>query len=398
MLVMKKFLSFFLVGVTVVLSLTFSAWIVLGQFQPERELRAMMITMAQLGSLYQESGFSWSHQDERGRVNTTLYLSGPVLVDENLTVSHATKFRVVHLSSEDRYQDLSGELRRIGDDAYLTYTPPGPDIEGFDFSQGTWVGFTSGDLAAWGPILPGLDAPIEVNLSKDVWTNEGRRRLQYLLSYADIFHVEYNGLTEIIDGVNTRIIDGRFDPDAIEAFLLDLIRAKEGREPNSTERIMADTNAAQLSRLTLRFWVGLDTHYLHRFQAAGGFEDPGGTELLPVDVRIELSGFHEPYEITGGSTVEFTQLFEAVFGSLPIGGISSSDSMTFVTELSTRLPVTETESSNDPDGDGLDTILEAFYGTSHTVADTDGDGVNDGDEVKSGRNPRGRGSLFGFGL
>jgi hypothetical protein len=395
---MKKYLSFFLLGVVLVLSLAFSAWIVLGQFQPERELRTMMITMAQLESVYQESGFSWSHQEEHGRVNTTLYLSGPILVNENLQVSHATKFRVVHLSSEDRYQDVSGELRCIGDDAYLTYTPPGPDIEGVDFTERTWVGFTSGELAAWGPILPGLGAPIDVNLSKDVWTDEGRRRLQYLLSYADIFHVEYNGLTEIIDGVNTRIIDGTFDPDAIEAFLLDLIRAKERREPNSTERIMADTNAAQLSRLTLRFWVGLDTHYLHRFQAAGGFEDPGGTELLPVDVRVEFSGFNEAYEITAGSTVDFADLFEAAFGSFPTGGSLSGDSKTLVTESTANLPVTQTESSNDPDGDGLDNVLEAFYGTSRTVADTDGDGVSDGDEVKSGRNPRGRGSLFGFGL
>lgn len=394
---MKKSLAFLLVGVVVVLSLTFASWIVFLQFRPEKEIRAMMLTMAGLSSVTQESGFSWSHQVEDERVNTTVYLSGPLIVNEDLSIDHTTKFRVVHLSAQDSYQDLSGELRVIGGDAYLTYDAPGPDVDALDFEKETWVGFGSGELPLWGPILPGLEAPIDSVLSKEPWTQEGRIRLQYLLSYADIFHVEYNGLTELIDGVNTRIIDGQFDTDAIEAFLLDLVRAKEGREPHDAERLIADKNAAQFSRLTLRFWIGLDTHYLYRFQAAGGFEDPEGTELLPVDVRVEFSGFNDPVEITGGSTVEFSELFEAAFGVFPTGGTLDSQK-TLVSESTARLPVTQTEASNDPDGDGLDNLLEAFYGTSRTVADTDGDGMNDGDEVRAARNPRGTGSLFGFGL
>ncbi|MBI4435635.1 hypothetical protein HY630_03110 [Candidatus Uhrbacteria bacterium] len=394
---MKKTLAFLLVGVAVVLAITFASYIVLMQFRPEKEIRAMMVAMASLKSARQESGFSWSHQEDGERVSTTLYLSGPVLVEEDLGLSHATKFRVVHLSQEDSYQDLAGELRTIDGESYLTYEPPGPDIASVDFEEKTWVGFGVGELPLWGPILPGLDLPIDSILSKDLWTSEGRARLQYLLSYADIFHVEYNGLTEMIDGVNTRIIDGRFDPEAIEAFLLDLVRAKEGREPNDSERLVADRNAAQLSRLTLRFWIGLGDHSLYRFQAAGGFEDSEGTELLPVDVRIEFSKFNEPAEITAGYSVHFQELFETAFGTFPTGGTLASTNKRLVTD-SVSLPVIETASSNDPDDDGLDNLLEAFYGTSRTVADTDGDGMNDGDEVRRARNPRGNGSLFGFGL
>jgi len=358
----------------------------------------MMITMANLESVFEESGFSWSRELEGERVSTTLYVSGPVIVEEDLGLSLATKFRVVYLSQGDTYQDLAGELRTIDGESYLTYEPPGPDVAGVDFENETWVGFSEGQLPLWGPILPGLEAPIDSILSKALWTSEGRARLQYLLSYADIFHMEYNGLTELIDGVNTRIIDGSFDAQAIEAFLLDLVRAKEGRQPNDSERLVADQNAAQLSRLTLRFWIGLGDHFLYRFQAAGGFEDPEGTELLPVDVRIEFSKFNEPLEVTAGYTVHFQELFEAAFGAFPSGGTLASTDKRLVSESTARLPVTQTESSNDPDGDGLDNILEAFYGTSRTVADTDGDGVSDGDEVKGARNPRGNGSLFGFGL
>lgn len=395
---MKKSLAFLLVGVVMVLALTFASYIVFMQFRPEKEMRAMMIVMAKLQSFTQESGFSWSQQEDGERVSTTLYLSGPVLVEEDLGLSHATKFRLVHLTQEDSYKDLAGELRTIDGESYLTYEPPGPDVEGVDFERETWVGFGSGELPLWGPILPGLEAPIDSILSRELWTQEGRVRLQYLLSYADILHVEYNGLTELIDGVNTRIIDGRFDEQAIEAFLLDLVRAKEGREPNDSERLIADRNAAQLSRLTLRFWISLDTHYLYRFQAAGGFEDTEGTELLPVDVRIEFSYFNEPVEITAGYTVWFQELFEAAFGVFPTAGTLADTAKTLVSEATARLPVIQTQSSDDPDKDGLDNLLEAFYGTSRTVADTDGDGVSDGDEVRAARNPRGTGSLFGFGL
>jgi len=47
----------------------------------------------------------------------------------------------------------------------------------------------------------------------------------------------------------------------------------------------------------------------------------------------------------------------------------------------------------DPDNDGLTNFLEDKYGTNPAKADTDGDGYNDGDEVKAGYNPKGEGRL-----
>jgi len=43
--------------------------------------------------------------------------------------------------------------------------------------------------------------------------------------------------------------------------------------------------------------------------------------------------------------------------------------------------------TNDCDNDGLTNIDESFYGTDNTISDTDGDGINDGDEVNGGSNP-----------
>ncbi|HBO99697.1 TPA: calcium-binding protein [Candidatus Uhrbacteria bacterium] len=53
---------------------------------------------------------------------------------------------------------------------------------------------------------------------------------------------------------------------------------------------------------------------------------------------------------------------------------------------------------HDKDQDGLTDLLEVFYGTNAENSDTDGDGQTDGEEVLQGTNPRGKGSLFGFGL
>ena len=43
--------------------------------------------------------------------------------------------------------------------------------------------------------------------------------------------------------------------------------------------------------------------------------------------------------------------------------------------------------SNSTDGDSLDYITEARYGTDPNLTDTDGDGVSDSDEVTNGTNP-----------
>jgi hypothetical protein len=43
-------------------------------------------------------------------------------------------------------------------------------------------------------------------------------------------------------------------------------------------------------------------------------------------------------------------------------------------------------------------MTEGFYGSDVNNPDSDGDGINDGDEVANGDSPVGDGSLFNFGL
>src|SRR6185436_12385344 len=56
----------------------------------------------------------------------------------------------------------------------------------------------------------------------------------------------------------------------------------------------------------------------------------------------------------------------------------------------TRLPMVKldlADSLPDRDGDALADVTEAVLGTDPTKADTDGDGINDGAEVRQGANP-----------
>lgn len=56
-------------------------------------------------------------------------------------------------------------------------------------------------------------------------------------------------------------------------------------------------------------------------------------------------------------------------------------------------PVAGPDPNADPDNDGLTNPQEQQYGTNQNNPDTDGDGYNDGDEVKAGYNPLGPGKL-----
>jgi hypothetical protein len=400
---MKHFFTVLLTGVFIVMALVFASYVVFMQFRPEREISLMLREMAQLQTVSYDAGFSWSTEVSDERVATTLYTAGEVDVTELENIQYSSEFRSVHLSEDPDYNDLSGEIRKADGITYLMYEAPGPDVENIDFHNEMWLEFTKDELPGWGAIVPGLDAPLKPMSDSGPWTSEGVQRMRQLLSFTDIFYVEYNGLTQIIDGVNTRIIDGYFDQDAVEVFLLDFIRAKDGHGPDDEQRILAHDQAEQIARVIVRFWVGTQDHLLYQFQGAGAFFQEETNELMPVDIRIDFSDHNTAVEIEKPQeTISFTQVLQDVYGGLREAGASSFGSSGNVSDVSlsstAKLPVTEIEVTNDPDNDGLDNLLERFYGTDMNNPDTDGDGISDGEEVRSGANPRGKGSLFSFGL
>jgi hypothetical protein len=314
------------------------------------------------------------------------------------TIDHNHESRLVHLSDSGDYQNLTAVLQQVNGTDYLFYQAPGPDIAGVEFDGRTWIEFEEGELDLWGSVLPGLNAPIAF-MTTGWWDQDAMNRLRYLVAHTELFHVEWNGLTQIVDGENTRLFDAKLDEGAMRVFLMDLVRAKEDREPTDEERIRATEIAKQVSALAYRFWIGTTDHLLYRVQIDGDIETEAQT--IPFELSAELSNVGETVQLeTPERTQALEQVYAAAFGSLPeSNGMSGRTGVqeTLVHE-DVGLPVVAFETTDDTDGDGLDDLLEGFYGTDARNDDTDGDGVSDGDEVRTGSNPLGEGSLFGFGF
>jgi len=405
----RRALLFIAGGTTCVLAALIGAYVVLTAFRPEVEIRRMLVAMTEVQTVSERSAFSWTRGEGSDRATTTLYVTGQLDVFDPSAIGQATKFRLFRLRRGEENVDLSGEIRVIGGTSYLTYAPPGPKIESVDFSKsGTWVSFLPGELPQWGAVIPGLDDPIRDqgtgNKEQETgWTADGLVRLRGLLSRADIFIVAYDDVTEVISGHATRVIDGRFDPDALRSFLRDAIRARENREPTTEERLAVETLAKALEKLDVRFWIGIDDHLLYRVQAAGAVPDANVSSsndnlLVPFDLIVELSDFNEPFEGNAPSNaISFSSLFERQFGAHSASA-AVNDNAVLLPDEASLLPTQKSGNAMDSDNDGLSNALETFYRTNPNVADTDGDGTSDGEEVLNGKNPRGDGTLFGFGI
>ncbi len=374
----RKALYFILAVSLFVLIVVFAVYVVFMRFEPVTEIQRMLRAMSRVETVRERSAFSWTQGDGKDRTTVSTYLVGQIDLSDLPAIQQATKFRTFQINRSKTYGDLSGELKTIDGTTYLA---TGPKEE--------WISFADGELAKYGDVMPGVRLP--------AMTEEAILRLHDLLSAADVFMVRYDDVTEIVEKRATRVIEARFEPDAIRAFLGDVIRARENREPTDAERIIVEARAKKLEQLKIRLWIGIDDHLLYRFQAAGVVD--GKTS---VDILVNLFDYDAPFGIENPNpkkTVTFSSIYRAMTGSLEssVDMLVGSGSSTGSTDA-TRLPVETTTKADDADGDGLSAIVEAFYMTNPNVADTDGDGKSDGEEVLSGKNPSGTGSLFGFGL
>ncbi len=393
---MYRPLFFLTLGAATAVVLAVATFHELTRFRPEAELQRALAGLAQAQTVRHVAGFGWADASGTDRTVSTVYASGQV---RGADLSHGTKFRLVRLGNE-QYNDVAGEWRALGDRAYLTYEAPGPAVAGAPFAkEGTWLSFGPEEFAAWGPVFPGVPLPVEplFDFRASAWTPESLARARRLLALADFSHVSFGGKTEDVNGVRTRVLDARPDRDALEQFLLALVRAREGREPGDAERLRAIRLAEGFSRFTIRAWVGVESHALLRVQTAGLWTAEDGTRT-PIDFLAEFSDLNAPFAVEAPrGPLAFRTLFGSIFGRLPEAQTRASSAPPAFAATAT-LPMFAFVSAEDADGDGLDALLETFYGTDQQAADTDGDGVSDGEEVRQGRNPRGVGTLFGFGL
>lgn len=399
---MKRIIAFIAIGALTAVSLAIATRMVLLPFKPEGELRRMLVAMSEAKTVRLSGAFSWSRQEE-GSVTTTLYTKGQVNLEDPGRVEHATKFRVAQIAEQADEADLQGEVRRLSDMTYLFYEPPGPDVAGVSFEKDMWIALSSAELNLWGPIIPGVIFPLSTKENARAWTAESLSSFREYLRVANIFTVNrVDDITELVAGVPTRMFDVTIDRDAAGAFLRDVIRYREGREPTNEERLLVEERATALSRLSIRLWIGTDDHRLYRVQAAGLVDEGRDSALTPVDLLVHFDDYDAPFAVERPKEVlTFGAFAKGLGASLPTSGFAengSGDSGSLLGSADAKLPTVDKDDASDLDQDGLSDLLEAFYGTDARDPDTDQDGESDGDEVLAGRNPRGSGSLFGFGL
>lgn len=192
--------------------------------------------------------------------------------------------------------------------------------------------------------------------------------------------------------------------------LLSLERHRLGRDLTEGEQKVFDRFFGNLRAVPGELWISKNNYYLHRALLRFRYDDGVRAGLLTVDARF--ASFNEPIEsitappgVIKDAGVILASFLPGIREHLPmakLGKVKPSESL-IPEELELKLPtiaevLVGTEALDDPDQDGLDSAFETFYGTNPGQADTDGDGMNDGDEVAQGRNPNGSGGIFDFGL
>jgi len=95
-----------------------------------------------------------------------------------------------------------------------------------------------------------------------------------------------------------------------------------------------------------------------------------------IGVQIRMDD-HTSFEVSGGYNFAFTDNINTITGASQINAKKNDAFWNFLVGLS----VAGESGSADPDHDGLTNRQEEELGTNKKIADTDGDGLNDGDEV-----------------
>lgn len=356
---------------------------------PSAELVRMAEAMAKVNTFAQRSSFTWTLEGDATK-SETVTLSGAVDLTGIDDVRHATEFRDVRKDGEKTVADVSGEVRTVDGTTYVLTRPTSTTRK--EAKSISWISFEQGNEALLGyvssPLMPLPDAP---------WLPGTLLRWRAIVPTVSLFVVDHADLVEPIGGVVTRRFETHLDSDGLNTFLLANAEARVGRELTTEERVAVAKWSAALKGLSVKLWVGKEDHLLYRMQVEG-YVVLSEEAVSHVKIQSDLSRYNQPVTVEVPSSV-----VAQTNGSFGDGGLRELGELVESTDVGVESEgfVSETEGSSipkthDDDEDGLDNVLESFYGSNPLNPDTDGDGVSDGDEVKAMRSPTGSGGLYGM--
>jgi len=336
-----------------------------------------------------------------GSEDVTIEAEGVLVSSGEEEFDLAVKFS---LTSDEEDAEIAAEIRKINKVVYLKIDEIGElgDMLGADFGE-QWIMFDEdqfGDLTSEFAEEP-----------DDELTPKQEAELEALLKSSKVISVVTASVTELVNGHATRVYEVVPNPEGIRSYTQGSIRIIEEREPTSDELEEIEEFIDAIEDLTGKLWIEVGTHLLHRASVNGEVETPDGSSF-DLTATVELTDHNEDLEIEKPEdALSFAEMIGAAFGEM-FGGLpmaeegfsgtevdTTDDETGFYDEYDYDYDLEELEDYvTDSDGDGLPDMTEGFYGSDINNPDTDGDGVNDGDEVANGDNPTGSGSLFNFGL
>lgn len=195
----------------------------------------------------------------------------------------------------------------------------------------------------------------------------------FFKNLSKIFVIDGERASENRAGVMTSRYSFTFNEGALLATLAEMESAYPGTVTVADQAKVAEM-LSYVDAVTGEAWVGEADNLLHAVTLQGDFAPQSGAmaekihEPFAFSLTVDLSNFNSPVDVT-----------------------APEDAVT-VLEIMTEAAAKEAENA-DEDEDGLTAKQETEYGTDPMMADTDGDGYSDGDEVESGYNPAGEGQL-----
>ncbi|MDD4995690.1 MAG: hypothetical protein PHW53_04495 [Patescibacteria group bacterium] len=196
------------------------------------------------------------------------------------------------------------------------------------------------------------------------------------------------------------------DKDAALEFVknYNLITRGRGLKPSELPRIEDWIN--KIGGMDIEFWIGWSNKNIYRIVVRGNYAQDNGTDVN-FAIVLNLSDFNGEQSIEAPENAKpardilrgaggLPQAGEAE--SLPEGGTESFGQGSTVLQTSGGAGGGAIDESGfrDADRDGLYDTFEFSLGTNPNNPDTDSDGMDDGEEVKNGRNPAGEGMLFDY--
>ncbi len=280
---------------------------------------------------------------------------------------------------EARYKDNAGYLKIL----------KLPEIFGGMFGQylNVWLKFP----------VNRIPKSISPDALADKISAEKRQTAIKLLAKHKPFKIERKNKFEKIDGAWTIHLVLIPDPEKFKKFLIEYEQTFAGRELSGKELDEIDARIKEIGKSQIDVWASIFRRWPYKFLAAGNT-----SKGEKVEISLLLNNHNKPVAVEVPE--EAKTLEEAVGKGLSPRRLmpgAPAASQFFINQNNAPLPAAMPslpDFNSDADKDGLPDTAERFYGSNPNLADTDSDGISDGDEVNNAQNPNGPGGLYDFGV